>query len=131
MGFRNPWAYTFMALFTLFMFSLLVINAQDYVTGYSGASSTMLNLGLYLLPLMALMLGSFSLTGEKEDGNWELLTTYPLGTLSFLSGKYLGLAVVLLVIAIVILGLVVALVGRELQSLDRDIASRYFAGALA
>jgi ABC-type transport system involved in multi-copper enzyme maturation, permease component len=98
MGFRNPWAYTFMALFTLFMFSLLVINAQDYVTGYSGASSTMLNLGLYLLPLMALMLGSFSLTGEKEDGNWELLTTYPLGTLSFLSGKYLGLAVVLLVI---------------------------------
>ncbi|MBX5440963.1 MAG: hypothetical protein IRZ32_05480, partial [Solirubrobacteraceae bacterium] len=26
---------------------------------------------------------------------------------------------------------VLALVGRELQSLDRDIASRYFAGALA
>jgi len=97
-GFRNPWAYTFMALFTLFMFSLLLINAQGYVNGYSGASSTMLNLALYLLPLMALMLGSFSLTGEKEEGNWELLTTYPLTTFSFLFGKYLGLAVVLLVI---------------------------------
>src|SRR5690606_9608021 len=66
--------------------------------GYSGHSSAMLNLTLYLLPLMALFLGSFSLTGEKEDGNWELLSTYPLGTWAFLTGKYIGLAAVLLAI---------------------------------
>nr|WP_028562324.1 ABC transporter permease [Paenibacillus pinihumi] len=101
-GFRNPWAYSFMALFTLFMLSLLLINAQGYVKGYSGVSGTMLNLVLYLLPLMTLMLGSFSLTSEKEEGNWELLSTYPLGTGAFLTGKYIGLAVVLL--AIVALG---------------------------
>ncbi|MEK3735148.1 ABC transporter permease subunit [Paenibacillus sp. FSL M8-0334] len=95
-GFRNPWAYSFMALFAVFMLSLLMINAQDYVRGYSGISGTMLNLVLYLLPLMALMLGSFSLTGEKEEGNWELLSTYPLGTWAFLGGKYIGLSVVLL-----------------------------------
>lgn len=97
-GFRNPWAYSFMALFALFMFSLLLINAQGYVKGYSGTSGTMLNLAMYLLPLMALMLGSFSLTGEKEEGNWELLSTYPLGTWAFLAGKYIGLSVVLLAI---------------------------------
>ncbi|WP_036697413.1 ABC transporter permease [Paenibacillus taiwanensis] len=97
-GFRNPWAYSFTALFALFMLSLLFINAQGYVTGYSGSSSTMLNLALYLLPLMALMLGSFSLTGEKEEGNWALLSTYPLGTWAFLTGKYTGLAIVLLAI---------------------------------
>lgn len=97
-GFRNPWAYSFTALFALFMLSLLLINAQGYVEGYSGSSSTMLNLVLYLLPLMALMLGSFSLTGEKEEGNWELLSTYPLGTGAFLAGKYIGLSIVLLAI---------------------------------
>ncbi|GIQ65955.1 ABC transporter permease [Paenibacillus cisolokensis] len=97
-GFRNPWAYSFTALFALFMLSLLLINAQGYVKGYSGSSSTMLNLALYLLPLMALMLGSFSLTGEKEEGNWELLSTYPLGTWAFLTGKYIGLSAVLLAI---------------------------------
>ncbi|WP_193726784.1 ABC transporter permease [Paenibacillus guangzhouensis] len=97
-GFRNPWAYSFMALFALFMFSLLLINAQGYVLGYSGMSGTMLNLALYLLPLMSLMLGAFSLTSEKEEGNWELLSTYPLGTWSFLLGKYIGLSVVLLAI---------------------------------
>lgn len=100
-GFRNPWAYSFMALFALFMLSLLLINAQGYVAGYSGASGTMLNLTLYLLPLMALMLGSFSLTGEKEEGNWELLSTYPLSTWAFLAGKYIGLSVVLLTIVAV------------------------------
>ncbi len=104
-GFRNPWAYSFMALFALFMLSLLLINAQSYVKGYSGISGTMLNLALYLLPLMALMLGAFSLTGEKEEGNWELLSTYPLGTWAFLSGKYIGLSVVLLVIVALGFGL--------------------------
>lgn len=104
-GFRNPWAYSFMALFALFMLSLLLINAQGYATGYSGVTGTMLNLVLYLLPLMTLTLGSFSLTGDKEDGNWELLSTYPLGTWAFLLGKYIGLAVVLLVIVALGFGL--------------------------
>ena len=97
-GFRNPWAYSFTALFALFMLSLLLIHAQGYTAGYSGHSSAMLNLTLYLLPLMALFLGSFSLTGEKEDGHWELLATYPLRTWTFLIGKYVGLAAVLLAI---------------------------------
>jgi Cu-processing system permease protein len=97
-GFRNPWAYSFMALFTVFMLSLLLIQSQNYVSGYSGATGTLLNLILYLLPLMTLTIGAFSLTGEKEDGSWELLSTYPLATLSFLAGKYAGLAAVMLTI---------------------------------
>jgi len=96
MGLRNPWAYSFMGLFALFMLSLLLINSKGYIQGYSGVSGTMLNLILYLLPLMTLMLGSFSLTGEKEEGNWELLSTYSLGTLDFIGGKYIGLGIVLL-----------------------------------
>jgi len=97
-GFRNPWAYTFMGLFSLFMLALLLIQAKGYVQGYSGLTGTMLNLVLYLLPLMTLMLGSFSMTGEKEDGSWELLSTYPLRTASFIAGKFIGLAVVLVCI---------------------------------
>ena len=98
MGLRNPWAYSFMALFALFMLSLLLIQSQGYVQGYTGVTGTMLNLIVYLLPLMTLMLGSFSLTGEREDGNWELLSAYPVRTLSWIAGKYGGLAVVLLAI---------------------------------
>jgi len=97
-GFRNPWAYAFMALFAVFMLSLLLIQSQNYVAGYSGATGTMLNLVLYFLPLMTLAMGAFSVTGEKEDGSWELLSTYPLSTLSFMAGKYAGLSAVMLTV---------------------------------
>lgn len=99
-GFRNPWAYSFLALFAIFMLILTLIHAQGYMDGYSGITGSMLNLMLYLLPLMTLMLGSFSLTGEKEDGSWELLSTYPLGTSSFIAGKYVGLSILLLTIIV-------------------------------
>ncbi|MRN52709.1 ABC transporter permease [Paenibacillus monticola] len=98
MGFRNPWAYSFLALFCTFSLSLLVINSQNIVQGYSAITGSMLSLILYLLPLMTLFLGSFSLTSEKEEGSWQLLSTYPMGTMSFILGKYVGLSAVLLII---------------------------------
>jgi Cu-processing system permease protein len=98
MGFRNPWSYSFLALFCTFSLSLLVINSQNIVEGYSAITGSMLSLILYLLPLMTLFLGSFSLTSEKEEGSWQLLSTYPIGTMSFILGKYIGLSTVLLTI---------------------------------
>jgi len=94
-GFRNPWSYSFLVLFSVFSLCLLLINANNSVEGYSGATGSMLSLILYLLPLMTLFLGSFSLTSEKEEGSWQLLSTYPLGTFAFVAGKYAGLVVVL------------------------------------
>jgi len=97
-GFRNPWAYSFLALFAVFNLALLLIQSQNFIRGYSSSTGAMLNLILYLLPLMTLLLGSFSLTSEKEEGSWTLLSTYPLSTLSFLVGKYAGLVIVLFTI---------------------------------
>ncbi|MEK8132620.1 ABC transporter permease [Paenibacillus filicis] len=117
-GFRNPWAYSFMALFALFSLSLLLINAQRFVQGYSSTTSSMLNLILYLLPLMTLLLGSFSLTAEKEEGSWQLLSTYPLSTFSFIGGKYTGLTAVLMTIVAFgygLTGVVGSVAGRGLD----------------
>ncbi|MBR2565415.1 MAG: ABC transporter permease subunit [Paenibacillus sp.] len=119
-GFRNPWSYSFLILFCTFSLSLLLLNAQNPVQGYSGATGSMLNLILYLLPLMTLFLGSFSLTAEKEDGSWQLLSTYPIGTLSFITGKYVGLAAVLLIIVSFgygLMGLVSGLLGNPIDLL--------------
>lgn len=97
-GFRNPWSYSFMALFSLFSLGLLIIQSQSYIEGYTYTTGTMLNLILYLLPLMTMLLSSFSLTAEKEEGNWQLLSTYAMTTSSFLVGKYVGQALVLIAI---------------------------------
>ncbi|GIO44669.1 ABC transporter permease [Paenibacillus apis] len=117
-GFRNPWAYSFLILFTVFSLSLLLINARYEVSGYSGVTGSMLSLILYLLPLMSLFLGSFSLTAEKEEGSWNLLSTYPLGTSSFILGKYIGLSVVLLTILFFgygVMGLASGMAGQNFE----------------
>nr|WP_286672231.1 ABC transporter permease subunit [Cohnella hashimotonis] len=98
LGFRNPWAYSFMALFALFSLALLLIQSQASLAGYTSTTGTMINLILYLLPLMTLLLGSFSLTSEKEEGGWRLLSSFSLRTRTYIWGKYAGLAVVLTVI---------------------------------
>ena len=95
LGFRNPWSYSFLALFTLFSLSLWLIQGQQPLGGYTHATGTMLNLIVYLLPLMTLLLGSFSVTGEKEDGRWQLLATYPLSATQWLWGKWIGVSVTL------------------------------------
>lgn len=96
LGFRNPWSYSFLALFSFFTLALLLIQTQVRISGYTSTTGTMLNLIVYLIPLMTLLLGAFSVTAEKEDGNWRLLSTYSLSSSSFLWGKYLGLCVVLI-----------------------------------
>ncbi|XID96078.1 ABC transporter permease [Paenibacillaceae bacterium WGS1546] len=118
-GFRNPWSYSFLALFAVFSLSLLLIQSRDAVEGYSAATGGMLSLILYLLPLMTLFLGAFSLTSEKEDGSWQLLSTYPLSTFSFVAGKYAGLSVVLLAIVAFgygLMGVVGAAVGTAIRA---------------
>lgn len=106
-GFRNPWSYSFLLLFSVFSISLLLIQSNYSMgfQGYTHATGTMINLTLYLLPMMTLLLGSFSLSAEKEDGSWTLLSTYALSSSSFLIGKFLGLSVVLLAILATGLGL--------------------------
>lgn len=98
MGFRNPWAYTFLFLFAFFSLSLVLIQSRAAfgIQGYSHMMGTLMNLILYLLPLMTLLLGSISVTSEKEEGRWQLLAAYPISSASFLLGKYFGLAAVLL-----------------------------------
>lgn len=100
LGFRNPWSLTFLLLFAFFSLALVLIQSRTAfsIKGYSHMMGTMMNLILYLLPLMTLLLGSQSLTSEKEEGRWQLLATYPISSASFLLGKYSGLAVVLLAI---------------------------------
>lgn len=96
LGFRNPWFYTFLVLFTVFNFLLISVQVSGgfLEKGYSHTTGTALNLILYLLPLTTLLLGALSLASDKE-GEWVLLRTYPLSSFSFMGGKYIGMAAVL------------------------------------
>src|SRR5699024_7614877 len=68
--------------------------------------------------LITLLLGGFSVTTEKEDGQWELLSTYPISIYVFLWGKWIGLAVILLTMIFFsygLAGIITSLFGQSLS----------------
>jgi len=79
LGWRNSWTYSFLILFTIFITAILLLQSGvSSSEGYTDMTGTILNMTLYLLPLTTLLLGGFSATAEKEDGEWDLLSTYSI-----------------------------------------------------
>ncbi|MEH7107947.1 ABC transporter permease [Bacillus sp. JJ1764] len=84
--------YTFFILWVL-VFSLLFLleKTNSGISGFTNITGTILNIILYLLPLFMLITGSFSIANEMENGQWQLLSTYPVSLLAYLLGKCGGL----------------------------------------
>ena len=90
---RNRWVVSFAALFATL--TLLVAWFGMVTSGYSGfqdftrTSASIINLGGFLIPLFALLLGVFSFI---TNGDYlEILVTQPVTRANVLMGKYLGL----------------------------------------
>ncbi|TCS93606.1 ABC transporter permease [Hazenella coriacea] len=83
--------YTFLLLWVVVM-SLVILIQQNIPNfgNYTNVTGTMFNLILYLLPLLTLVLSSFSITNERESGQWKLLLSYPVSSWEYLIGKFLG-----------------------------------------
>lgn len=72
------------------MFILLIQKNVAEVSSFTNITATTLNVILYVLPLIVMLLGAFSLTEEFEDGRFMLLQTYPFQPASYMKGKFLG-----------------------------------------
>jgi len=68
----------------------LLQSSAPSLTGYTNMTGTAANVALYIIPLFMLILGSFSIAAEMENGQWKLLNTYPVFTLSYVGGKIGG-----------------------------------------
>lgn len=106
LGFRNSWTYTFLILLIIFTLAILLFQSGvPDAEGYTDMMGAMMNVTLYLLPLITLLLGGISTVTEKEDGHWQLLSTYGLSTYLFLWGKWIGLLLILITMIIFSFGL--------------------------
>ncbi|WP_062352381.1 ABC transporter permease [Bacillus kwashiorkori] len=89
---RQKSYYSLIILWMLLFSLLFLLQAEnEAVDGYTNITATIVNIILYLLPLFMLIVGSFSIANELENGQWYLLCTYPVGILSYLFGKLTGL----------------------------------------
>jgi Cu-processing system permease protein len=89
---RNRWVIIF-----TFVFCALIVAVSYFgmmTEGFSGmesftrTSASILNLVLYIVPLVALTMGTLSFTGDK--GSTELLFSQPVSRVEVLAGKLLG-----------------------------------------
>ena len=96
---RNRWVLAVALVFAAFSFAITYFGGAG--SGRIGPGSieltiaSLVSLVIYLIPLIALLLGFDSIVGERERGSLDLLLALPITRLELLLGKYLGLAAAL------------------------------------
>jgi len=96
---RNRWVLAIAVVFAAFALVIAYFGAaQQGSVGFRSIEITiasLVSLVIYLIPLIALILGFDAIVGERERGSLDLLLTMPITRLELLMGKYLGLSAAL------------------------------------
>lgn len=114
---RNRWVLAVALVFTVF--SLVIAYFGGASQGQVGLRSieftiaSLVSLVIYLIPLIALLLGFDAIVGERERGSLDLLLALPITRLELLLGKYLGLAAALTLSTLAGFGLVALLLFQQ------------------
>ncbi len=114
---RNRWVLAVALVFTVF--SLAITYFGSAAQGQIGPRSieatiaSLVSLVIYLIPLIALLLGFDAIVGERERGSLDLLLALPITRLELLLGKYLGLAAALALSTLAGFALVAALLWQR------------------
>lgn len=111
---ESRWLYGFAALFAAFVLGLsffgLAQSGEVGFTGFARVTLSLLNLVLFVVPLVGLLLGVTSVTGSAEA--LSLLLAQPVSRGEVLAGKFAGVSAAIVVAQLLGLGgggLVVAL----------------------
>jgi Cu-processing system permease protein len=104
---RNKWTLIFAGVFSVLVlaisyFGMLTAGAIGF-QGFTRTSASLLNLVLYLVPLVALVMGTLSFTSEKSAS--ELLFAQPVTRGEIWLGKLLGLFASMLTATLIGFGL--------------------------
>jgi len=96
---RHRWFVLFAVLFAglAIMLSLAGFWGMGVIrfAGFSRTTVSLSNLVALIVPLMGLMLGSMSITNERERGTLEILLAQPVSLSEILLGKWFGLSLAL------------------------------------
>ncbi|MEE3169868.1 MAG: ABC transporter permease subunit [Pseudomonadota bacterium] len=91
---RNRWLVAIARVFATLALGIAWFGAAaSGQVGYASTPATiasLASLGIFLIPLIALLLAYDAIVGEEEGGTLLLLLTYPLSRSQLLLGKFLG-----------------------------------------
>ena len=116
---RNRWILAVALVFTVFALAIAYFGgAQQGAVGFRSIEFTiasLVSLVIYLIPLIALILGFDAIVGERERGSLDLLLSMPITRFELLLGKYLGLAAALAFSTLAGFGLVAVVLSTQLD----------------
>jgi Cu-processing system permease protein len=116
---RNRWVLAVALVFTVFALVIAYFGAaQQGAVGFRSIEVTiasLVSLVIYLIPLIALLLGFDAVVGERERGSLDLLLSMPITRFELLLGKYLGLAAALSFSTVAGFGLVAVVLAPRLD----------------
>jgi len=91
---RNRWLLAYGALFAVLALGLSLIGLSTIgavgLEGYGRTTASLINLCLLLVPLVALLLGSGGISGDRESGALELFLAQPVERSELLIGRFVG-----------------------------------------
>ena len=116
---RNRWVLAVALVFTVFALAIAYFGgAQQGAVGFRSIEFTiasLVSLVIYLIPLIALILGFDAIVGERERGSLDLLLSMPITRFELVLGKYLGLAAALAFSTVAGFGLVAIVLSTQLS----------------
>jgi len=124
-NFRNNWFIALTGIFFLLVFFTSLLaggSGEDSVFGgFEDTVTTLMMIGNFLVPIIAIMLGYSTISGEVENGSIDLVLSYPIRRVELILGKLIGLATVLGLSTLIGLGsggFLVGFLAGDLSSLD-------------
>jgi len=91
---RNRWLLAYGALFAVLALGLSLIGLSTIgavgLEGYGRTTASLINLCLLLVPLVALLVGSAGISGDRESGALELFLAQPVERSELLIGRFVG-----------------------------------------
>jgi Cu-processing system permease protein len=119
---RNRWVLAVALIFSLFSLAIAYFgSAQQGEVGFRSIDVTvasLVSLVIYLVPLIALILGYDAIVGEKERGSLELLLSMPITRFEILLGKFVGLSAALSISTVLGFGAGMLPIAAQLTSHD-------------
>ncbi|MFI5324093.1 MAG: ABC transporter permease, partial [Thermodesulfobacteriota bacterium] len=95
---KNRWFVLYTVSFCVLALLILSIAPESGgeiagVTGYGRTAASLINLVLLFVPLIALITGAISISGERENGTLQYLLSHPVTKSEVFLGKFIGIFV--------------------------------------
>lgn len=91
---RNHWVWTVSVLVLVSSLAIAFLGSAPVgvvgVTGSGAVMASIMNLSVYLVPLLALVMGAGAIIDEKKRGVLDLILSYPVSSGEYFLGTFVG-----------------------------------------